>query len=67
MGSWRCFAKKANIEKEAQIDLLFDRSDGVISICEIKYSEKPFLIDKDYAENLLNEAETYRKYTKIKK
>lgn len=36
----------------AQIDLLFDRDDGVITVCEIKYCQSPFEIDKKYAAEL---------------
>jgi hypothetical protein len=35
-----------------QIDLIIDRKDGVINLCEIKYSNKPFTISKDYDEKL---------------
>jgi hypothetical protein len=66
-GSWKYVSKQQSKEKGTQIDLLFDRSDGAISICEIKYSEKPFLIDKNYAENLANKIDIYRKQTKTKK
>lgn len=66
-GSWKYIPKRHDKEKGAQIDLLFDRNDGVLSICEIKYSEKPFLIDKSYAENLSNKINTYRKQIKTKK
>ena len=66
-GSWKYIPKQQSKEKGAQIDLLFDRSDGAVSICEIKYSEKPFLIDKNHAENLANKINTYRKQTKTKK
>lgn len=38
----------------AQIDLLIERSDRVINVCEIKYSELKYTISKDYADNLRN-------------
>jgi AAA+ ATPase superfamily predicted ATPase len=66
-GSWKYIPKKLTEDKGAQIDLLFDRSDGVISIVEIKYSDKPFLIDKNYAENLQNKINAYLKHGRIKK
>lgn len=65
--SWKYIPKQYSEEKGAQIDLLFDRSDGAVSICEIKYSETPFLIDKSYAENWANKMDTYRQQTKTKK
>ena len=35
-----------------QIDLLIDRNDGVINICEVKFYDKPFVITKEYASKL---------------
>ncbi len=37
-------ASKTNEGRGAQIDLLFDRDDDVITICEIKFNLKPFSI-----------------------
>ena len=45
----------------AQIDLLLDRRDGIINICEIKYSVDKFEIDAAYEKNLINKRETFRK------
>ncbi len=44
--SWR--------NENAQIDLLLDRSDRSINICEMKFSESDFVIDKSYADNIRN-------------
>ena len=65
-GTWR-FVPKANQGDGAQIDLLFDRLDGAITLCEIKYSDKPFAIDKSYAQEILKKMEVFRKQTKTKK
>lgn len=65
IGSWQYIQKKGNKDPGAQIDLLFDRDDGAISICEIKYSDHEFTIDKYYAKNLLNKLETFEKYSSI--
>ena len=51
----------------AQIDLVIDRKDEVINICEIKYSRDPFAIDANYEQKLVNKIETFRKETKTKK
>ncbi len=67
LGSWRYVPKKGSQSKGTQIDLLFDREDGVITICEIKYSEAPFGVDKDYAQNLKNKLETFDKHFQSKK
>jgi uncharacterized protein len=41
-GSWRYVPPKKTTEIGAQINLLFDRDDGVITLCEIKYSDQQF-------------------------
>ncbi len=51
----------------AQIDLLIDRRDFVINICEMKYSESAFVINKSYAGELENKLNVFRKETKTKK
>ncbi len=65
--SWRYVSKKYSQEQGAQIDLLFDRNDDSITICEIKYTDKPFVIDKEYAANLLNKVKIFKAKTRIKK
>lgn len=67
-GTWRLRATKSHPEEEgAQIDLLFDRLDDAITLCEIKCSDGPFAITKDYAHELLRKMELFRKQTKTKK
>jgi hypothetical protein len=51
----------------AQIDLLIDRPDGVINLCEMKWSTPPFIIDKRYATTLRERAETFRRVTSTRK
>ena len=64
VGAWKYTPKKGSKnDLGAQIDLLFDRNDNVITICEIKYSYEPFVIDKQYAANLRNKVEVYKKHT----
>jgi len=65
-GSWR-YAPRKQENRGAQIDLLFDRNDGVITICEIKYNDQPFCIDKEYAQKLLNKVAIYKQQTKTNK
>jgi AAA+ ATPase superfamily predicted ATPase len=62
IGNWELRAKKGSDEEGVQIDLLFDRSDGVITICEIKYSENLFSIDKAYAKKLMQKCDTFEKH-----
>jgi AAA+ ATPase superfamily predicted ATPase len=58
-GSWQFSPQKGSKEEGVQIDLLFDRQDGAVTICEIKYSEKPFVIDKTYAKKLMLKMDTF--------
>ena len=51
----------------AQIDLLIDRNDGVINLCEMKYSIYPFTIDKKYSETLRNKIGSFKQETKTRK
>jgi predicted AAA+ superfamily ATPase len=67
VGSWRYVPKTSAKEQGAQIDLLFDRADRVITLCEIKSSFSAFTLDKRYAENLKNKISVYRDKTKTKK
>lgn len=62
--TWRHFPKKG---KGAQVDLLFDRKDFVINICEMKYSGSGFTIDKSYAAELENKRDVFKRETKTKK
>lgn len=50
-----------------QIDLVIDRRDGVINLCEMKFSIKPFSIDKNYHAELQDKIETFRAATQTTK
>ena len=54
-------------EKGAQIDLVIDRSDRVINLCEMKFSETPFTITKDYEEKLRLRMAIFKESTKTRK
>ena len=59
--------KSVQSEKGAQIDLLIDRKDQTINVCEIKFSTDNFSITKAYDENLRNKISSFRQETKTKK
>ncbi len=46
--------KSTAINSGGQIDLIIDRNDQCINLCEIKFYDKPFVINKQY-ESLLNQ------------
>jgi len=50
-----------------QIDLLIDRSDGVINLCEMKCTDGPFKIDKDYAMSMKERKRIFIEKTKTRK
>lgn len=56
-----------NDKNGIQIDLLIDRNDNIINICEMKYSLKEFTIDKKYAEEIKNKRNMFIEHTKSKK
>jgi AAA+ ATPase superfamily predicted ATPase len=66
VGTWR-YISRSKTEEGAQIDLLFDRLDNTITICEIKCSDSPFSIDKAYAQALLKKMDVFRKHSRTKK
>lgn len=74
--SWTYHPSKDVLENEeadedlrhgAQIDLLIDRSDKFISICEMKYSKEEYEITKNYDMLMNRRMRTFRKVTKTKK
>ncbi len=61
--SWR--SEKS--DPGAQIDLVIDRKDEVINICEIKFGNEGYRIDAEYEKQLINKLDVFRKETKVKK
>lgn len=51
----------------AQIDLVLDRNDGIVNLCEMKFSSAPFSIDGRYADTLRNKRELFRLTTGTRK
>ena len=47
-------------DEKAQIDLLIDRNDGIINLCEMKFSKSIFIIDKNTWQNLMTKTEIFR-------
>ena len=62
---WRSKAGKGI--RGAQIDLLIDRQDQCINICEMKFSVNAFEITGSYAEELQNKLNVFRDMTKTRK
>ncbi len=65
--SWRYAPRKGASERGAQIDLLFDRRDDAITLCEIKYTDKPYVLTKDYVEILQRKVKVFKEQTNTTK
>ncbi|HIP49777.1 MAG TPA: ATP-binding protein [Lutibacter sp.] len=52
---------------KAQIDLLIDRDDRIVNICEIKFYNAPFNIDANYVKKLRIKMDEFRRATRTKK
>jgi hypothetical protein len=66
ISAWRHQAKDKT-DKGAQIDLLIDRNDFCINICEMKFSSSPFEISKAYAKELESKLAVFQDKTKTRK
>ncbi len=66
-GTWRHLAKNSSQDSGAQIDLLFERSDDAVTLCEIKCTDEPFTIDKNVYNLLMKKAAVYQQITKTTK
>ncbi|MEN8119573.1 MAG: hypothetical protein ABFS35_04475 [Bacteroidota bacterium] len=62
-GSWI----QRNTQNNAQIDLLIDRDDNVINLCEIKFYNTEYTIDKKYAVEIAKKLNAFTSSTKTKK
>ena len=63
--TWRHIPTKG--KSGAQIDLLLDRADRCINLCEMKFANSEFTIDKKYAGELDGKVNVFKNETKTKK
>ena len=54
------------MENGAQIDLIIDRADNTINLCEVKYSEDLYSLDKDEYLKIQNRIKTFKEITATK-
>ncbi len=66
-GPWYYLPQKNSIETGAQIDLLIDRKDATMNLCEMKFSESEFTITADYAKKLRQKKAVLKEVTKTRK
>ena len=65
--AWRCLPDEKSERRGVQIDLLIDRSDGIIDVCEMKYSKDTYAITSEYAEELARKRSVLQTVTGTKK
>ncbi len=65
--SWRTEANEDKGIDKAQIDLLIDRNDGIINLCEMKFSEQEYAITQDEEMKLRRRRGNFIDATKTKK
>ena len=65
--SWRQRGDEATGVAGAQIDLIIDRKDGVIDICEMKFSEDEYRLTSDEERKLRNRRAAFIEATKTRK
>ena len=63
MSSWR----SRHSSPGAQIDLLFDRKDGIINLCEMKYYKAEYAISSKEETNLRNKIAVFEAESRTKK
>ena len=63
VSTWR----SKDTDPGAQIDLVIDRRDQIINLCEMKFSIAPYSIDKKYNEELRYKLDAFRRETKTRK
>lgn len=66
ISSWR-HASKNQKDPGAQIDLIIDRSDNAINLCEIKYTIQPFTVTRDYSVKIMHKQNVFLQNTKTNK
>ena len=64
--AWR-HAPDEEYTQGAQIDLIIERADNIINVCEMKFSAEAYVITKKYAAELATKVGTFRDVEKIRK
>jgi len=67
IGRWQFIPQKGSKEDGAQIDLIIDRFDKCMNVCEIKFSNEQYRINKNDAKNLANKLNVFELKTRTQK
>lgn len=63
--SW-CAHPTERGDKGAQIDIIIDRADNTVNLCEVKYSDKMYQLDKDEYLKIAHRRDAFKEETGIK-
>ena len=66
VSTWKCLPDTENEIPGAQIDMLIERSDKVIHLCEMKFSEQEYSITNEYEMRLRKRMGIFKERTKTK-
>ena len=61
--SWR----SGESDPGAQVDLVIDRSDGIINLCEMKFAREPYEVTRAYGDTLRHKAACFARETGTRK
>lgn len=65
--TWRFIPSQDDHRKGAQIDLVIKRADKIIHLVEMKFSETPFVITKDYEQRLRERKNLFMEVNKLQR
>lgn len=65
--SWRFIPPKGDERKGAQVDLVIKRVDKIVHLVEMKFSEGPYIISKEYEEKLKARRNLFMEMTGIRR
>ena len=63
--AWRCASRDPDV-RGAQIDLVIERGDRVVNLCEMKFAAEKFVIDAEYASRLREKVGAFRRETGVR-
>ncbi|MBN1674908.1 MAG: ATP-binding protein, partial [Kiritimatiellae bacterium] len=68
---YECYAWSAAQSEEhaqgAQVDLVIDRADRCVNLCEIKFCSSPFVLTREYAQRLREKRDLFIQVTGTRK
>ena len=65
--AWRCENPRNDAEKGAQVDLLIDRADGIVNLCEMKFAAEEYALDAADAAAMRNKIAAFKRETGTRK